>query len=87
MKKEILKEFMIMPGVGKAVAEDLWKLGYRTMHDLRGEDPEEMYEQLCILQNCHVDKCMKYVFRCCIYYVSNDEHKPELLKWWNWKDK
>jgi hypothetical protein len=21
-----------------------------------------------------------------VYYASNAEHDPELLKWWNWKD-
>ena len=30
---------------------------------------------------------MLYVFRCAIYYASNTEHNPELLKWENWKDK
>ena len=28
---------------------------------------------------------MLYVFRCALYYASNDIHDPELLKWWNWK--
>jgi hypothetical protein len=34
-----------------------------------------------------VDRCMLNVFRCAVYYASNDIHDPELLKWWNWKDK
>ncbi|MHA2066255.1 MAG: hypothetical protein ACXABY_17925 [Candidatus Thorarchaeota archaeon] len=29
---------------------------------------------------------MLYVFRCAIYYASNNEHDPQLLKWQNWKD-
>jgi hypothetical protein len=27
-----------------------------------------------------------YVFRCAVYCASNENHDPELLKWWNWKD-
>lgn len=82
-----LKQFRKIPGVGKSIAEDLWNLGYRSLDDLKGEDPEQMYENLCEFQNCRVDRCMQYVFRCCVYYVSTEEHNPELLKWWNWKDK
>jgi hypothetical protein len=27
-----------------------------------------------------------YVLRCAVYYASHEERKPELFKWWNWKD-
>jgi hypothetical protein len=27
-----------------------------------------------------------YTFRCAVYFVSNQQHEPELLKWWNWTD-
>ncbi|NIV18422.1 MAG: pathogenicity locus, partial [Woeseiaceae bacterium] len=27
-----------------------------------------------------------YVFRCAVYYASEEDHDPELLKWWNWTD-
>ncbi|MBW8041138.1 MAG: hypothetical protein FVQ85_14200 [Planctomycetes bacterium] len=30
---------------------------------------------------------MLYVIRCAIYYASNTDHDPKLLKWWNWRDK
>ncbi|MGA3073400.1 MAG: helix-hairpin-helix domain-containing protein, partial [Bryobacteraceae bacterium] len=30
--------------------------------------------------------CVLYVFRCAVYFASEAEHDPELLKWWNWKD-
>jgi hypothetical protein len=34
-----------------------------------------------------VDRCVLYVFRCAVYYANNKTHDPELLKWWNWKDR
>ena len=37
-------------------------------------------------EGMHIDRCMLYVFRCAIYYASNDVYDSELLKWWNWKD-
>ncbi|HCF85169.1 MAG TPA: hypothetical protein DEV72_08210, partial [Ktedonobacter sp.] len=27
-----------------------------------------------------------YVFRCAVYYAPNEQHEPQLLKWWHWKD-
>jgi hypothetical protein len=81
-----LKEFRQIPGVGKSIANDLWNLGFRSVQDLKNQDPEELYVRQCAQQGTQVDRCMLYVFRCAIYYASNENHDPELLKWWNWKD-
>ncbi|MBP1909627.1 helix-hairpin-helix domain-containing protein [Methanolobus bombayensis] len=84
--KVVTKELMIIPGVGKKIADDLWNLEIRSVSELKDKDPEKLYQQLCDFQGMHVDRCILYVFRCAIYFASNDEHDPELLKWWNWKD-
>lgn len=68
------------------MADDLWQLGFREPDELKGEDPEKLYQRLCILEGQKVDRCMLYVFRCAVYYASNPAPEPELLKWWNWKD-
>jgi hypothetical protein len=81
-----LRDFRRIPGVGRTIAEDLWALGMRSVDDLRGGDPQALYERLCELQGCHVDRCMLYVLRCAVYFASGDRHDPELLKWWHWKD-
>ncbi|AUB55466.1 pathogenicity locus [Methanobacterium subterraneum] len=86
-KISALKDIKQIPGVGDVIAEDLWDLGIRSPEDLKDQDPEELYLQLCALQDTKVDKCMLYVFRCVVYYVSHDKHEAELLKWWNWKYK
>lgn len=33
------------------------------------------------------DRCVLYVFRCAVYYAEQEQHDPEKLKWWYWKDK
>ena len=86
-KKEVsLKDFRRIPGVGVRIAADLWQLGFRNVSDLKNADAEQIYQDLCLLQKCHVDRCMLYVFRCAVYFASNKKHDPHLLKWWNWKD-
>src|SRR5690349_18102177 len=81
-----LRDFQRIPGIGPSMADDLWRLGYRFVAELRGEEPEAMYQRLCELSGGHVDRCVLYVFRCAVYFASNGEHDPELLKWWNWSD-
>jgi len=81
-----LKEFQRIPGVGKSMAKDFVDLKYKKIIDLKGADPEKMYQKLCAMRGRHIDRCVLYVFRCAVYFASNDVHKPELLKWWKWKD-
>ena len=76
-----------IPGVGKTIAGDLNLLGYNEVQDLKNEDPELMYEKLKSIQGPGVCRCMLYVFRCAVYYASEENHQPHLLKWHNWKDK
>lgn len=82
-----LKQLQEIPGVGKAIARDLYDLGFRSSGELKNLDPEELYFKLCAHKGMQVDRCMLYVFRCAVYYASNKVHNPELLKWWNWGDK
>lgn len=74
-----------IPGVGPSLSRDLQDLGFSRVGDLRGEDPQVMYERLCRLRGVRVDPCVLYVFRCAVYFADQDEHDPQLLKWWNWK--
>ncbi len=87
MKQTILQEFQKIPGVGKSIAQDLYNLGYRSIAELKDQDPEEIYLKSCELQNQRIDRCLLYVYRCAVYYASTKKPEPELLKWWNWKDK
>ena len=85
MKQSSLKDLEQIPGVGEKIAQDMRNIGIRSVVQLKGRDPEKLYQKLCDLKASPVDKCMLYVLRCAVYYASNTEHDPELLKWWNWK--
>ncbi|HTF82518.1 MAG TPA: helix-hairpin-helix domain-containing protein [Cytophagales bacterium] len=86
--KDAFKELRRIPGVGKAVAMDLWQLGYRTIQDLKGQDPELMYILHNDLKQQVQDVCMLYTFRCAVYYANTygQYQDPEKLKWWRWTD-
>ena len=75
-----------IPGVGKKIEKYLMNLGYVKLEDLKGQDPEEMYERDCILKGFKEDRCLLYVYRVAVYFAENEVHEVEKLKWWNWKD-
>ena len=82
-----IKSLRQIPGVGDKIAQDLWSLGMRSPRDLKDQDPEKLYAKLNLNNGVRVDRCVLYVFRCAVYFASSDEQDPDLLKWWNWKDR
>jgi hypothetical protein len=76
-----------LPGVGPSLGRDLEELGYKTVGELRGQDPEGMYHRLQAIRGERQDPCVLYVFRCAVYAASTPDPDPELLKWWAWKGK
>lgn len=85
-RQESLRELRQIPGVGKSIAQDFWNIGIRSIADLRGADPDDLYTRICAEQGAQVDRCMLYVCRCAVYFASESAHDPERLKWWNWKE-
>lgn len=82
-KKSVFEE---IPGVGKSISRDFFDLGYRSIQELKTENPEQMYTKLCALRGQPIDRCVLYVFREAVYFANSADPEPELLKWWNWKD-
>lgn len=80
------KNLQVIPGVGKSLAQDLVDIGIKEVADLKNVNPQTLYENLTVLRGQHIDRCVLYVFRCAVYFASEDQHDPDLLKWWNWKD-
>jgi hypothetical protein len=88
MKKSKDKsDLQSIPGVGPSIKKDLLDIGINSIPDLVDKNPEILYNDLCKKRNVHIDRCVLYIFRCAVYYAENSEYDPDLLKWWNWKDK
>ena len=41
---QTIKALTIIPGVGKSIATDLYNIGIRHIEDLKGKDPEVLYD-------------------------------------------
>ena len=82
MGKVIICDLQKIPGVGKNIEEDLLNIGIRTIEDLKGKDPEELYQMDCIYKGFQEDRCQLYVFRSAVYFAEHEEPEAEKLKWW-----
>ena len=75
-----------IPGVGSSIANDLNGIGIKTIADLKGKNPEKLYQDCNTKVGFVQDRCLLYVFRCAVYF-ANGGRNLDKLKWWNWKDK
>ena len=75
-----------IPGVGPSIAADLHDIGIDAVAELKGADPQALYDRVCRHTGEKQDRCLLYVFRCAVYYSESGGRKrdPEKLKWWNW---
>lgn len=80
-------DLQTIPGVGPNIAADLEAIGIHSVADLRGKDPEKLYEMDCRQKGYQEDRCQLYVFRCAVYFAETAAPEPAKLKWWYWKDR
>lgn len=82
---KIIKDLMVIPGIGKSIAEDLTDIGISSVADLKGKNPEKLYDASNKFAGTVQDRCLLYVFRCAVYFAEGGRDSKK-LKWWNWKD-
>ena len=82
-----VKELTQIPGIGRAVADDLIQMGYKKVSDLKDKDAERLYHKSNRQAGVIQDRNLLYTFRCAVYFASNTKHDEEKLKLPHWKDK
>lgn len=75
-----------LPGIGPKMADKLRGLGIGKVSDLKGLDPQELYERYQAQCGGPVDRCVLYVFRCAVYHAESEYPDPALSQWWHFKD-
>jgi hypothetical protein len=71
-------ELTSLPNVGPAVARKLERLGLHEPADLRGRDPYELFDRLCVLDGRRHDPCLLDTFVAAVSYADGGPARP----WW-----
>lgn len=80
------KDLLTIPGVSESMAKDFLDINIHEVNELKNQDPEKLYQQMCEKQEVDLDRNILYVIRCAVYFASTKHPDPEKLNWWNWKD-
>jgi hypothetical protein len=67
-----------LPNVGPAVARKLGGLGITHPGELRGQDPDALFERLCALDGRRHDPCLLDTFVAAVSYADGGPAQP----WW-----
>lgn len=74
-----------IPGVGPNMEAHLLALGIRSLEDLKGKDPEELYLRDCArFPGETLDRCCLYVYRQAVAWAEGRAAPGS--QWWDWKD-
>jgi hypothetical protein len=67
-----------IPNVGPAIARKLLALDVHGLDDLRGRDPEDLFERLCAQDGRRHDPCLLDTFSAAVAYADGGPPRP----WW-----
>lgn len=71
-------ELTTIPNVGSAIADKLRRLSITHPEQLRGRDPDELFERLCALDGRRHDPCLLDTFVAAVSYAEDGVARP----WW-----
>ena len=74
----IPSELTAIPNVGPAVARKLLALDVNGLDDLRGQDPEALFERLCAQDGRRHDPCLLDTLVAAVAYADGGPARP----WW-----
>jgi hypothetical protein len=63
---------------------DFQLLGIRTLAQLALEDPDDLYERLCMITGEPQDACVLDLFTAAIAQARNPDLPPAQRQWWYW---
>lgn len=73
-----------LSGIGKAMLADFALLGIRSVDELAGANPDELYAELCGRTGTRQDPCVLDTFRCAVAQARDPRLPREKRNWWYW---
>jgi len=76
-----------LDSIGPAMLRDFELLGIRSVAQLARQNPEKLYERLCVKIGQAVDICCLDVFSAAVAQARNPRLRAEQRQWWYWSRK
>jgi hypothetical protein len=73
--------------VGPAMLRDFDLLGIRSVAQLARQNPEKLFERLCLETGQPVDICCFDVFSAAVAQARNQRLRSKQRNWWHWSRK
>ena len=80
MSRTDITDLEQIPNVGPAIAAKLRLIGISSPQDLVGNDPYEMYDDLCEITEINQEPCLLDVFISAARFMDGQPAKP----WWKY---
>lgn len=81
-----MSDLRLVPGIGAKKESDLFGLGYHSLEELKGADPDKLYIEDCLRKGYQEDKCVLYAFRCAVAFANDPKPDPDKYRWWFFTD-
>lgn len=78
LTKQTWIQLQELPNIGPAMADDLLRLGVRSIDDLSRRDPNVLYDRLAEMDGVPHDPCVLDTFAAAIHCARTGESVP----WW-----
>ena len=82
MLRNDIERFRDIPNVGSAIEKDFIALGLNEPTELIGQDPYQLYKDLCSITQKKHDPCVIDVFISAVRFMEGGPVK----KWWEFTD-
>jgi len=73
-----------LDSIGPAMLRDFELLGIRSVPQLARQNPEKLYERLCVKTGRPVDICCLDVFSAAVAQARNPRLRADQRQWWYW---
>ena len=69
-QEEVIAKLMKIPSVSEKCCLGMYLLGIREIEDLKGKDPDEMYEALTNRKDFYAEPCMQKMLKIAVGMVN-----------------
>ncbi len=78
------RQLLDLYSIGPAAVKDFHLLKIKSVDDLRNNDANNLYNQLCRITKTKHDPCVIDVFRCAIEQAKDPKLDRIKCDWWYW---